>query len=120
VAPRFARAPGFLLVDPGTWQFEYVANSVAAAQTQGLGPGVAALIADAGAGVLLTGFVGARAARSLAEAGILVADGLGALTVREAVARFASGDIVPVSPETIAIGRADAPSEMKSRTERSR
>jgi hypothetical protein len=43
----------------------------------------------------------------LADAKILVADGLGALTVREVVARFASGDITPVLPETD--GRADAP-----------
>jgi predicted DNA-binding protein (UPF0251 family)/predicted Fe-Mo cluster-binding NifX family protein len=114
VAPRFGRAPGFLLVDISTLQFDYVANSVAAQQTQQLGPGAAALIANAGAGVLLTGFVGAKAARSLAEAGISVADGLGALTVREAVQRFASGEIVPVLPETIAIGSADAPPRMKA------
>jgi predicted DNA-binding protein (UPF0251 family)/predicted Fe-Mo cluster-binding NifX family protein len=108
VAPRFARAPGFLLVDISTLQFKYIANSVAATQMQELGPGAAALIADAGASVLLTGFVGAKAARSLAEAGISVADGLGALTVREAVARFASGEITPVLPETITNRRAEA------------
>lgn len=103
VAPRFGRAPGFLLVDPRTLHFDYVANSAAARRTHGLGIGAAELIAASGARVLLTGFVGLRAARPLAEAGISVADGLGNLTAREAVQRFASGDIVAVSPESIAV-----------------
>jgi predicted DNA-binding protein (UPF0251 family)/predicted Fe-Mo cluster-binding NifX family protein len=106
VAPRFGRAPGFLVVDPGTLEFDYVENA-AAEDEHGLGLRAAARIAEAGAGVLLTGFVGAKAARALAAAGIAVADGLGALTVREAVGRFAEGAITPAPPEGSATTPAD-------------
>jgi predicted DNA-binding protein (UPF0251 family)/predicted Fe-Mo cluster-binding NifX family protein len=114
VAPRFGRAPGFLIVDPRTMEFEYVANGADVDRTHGLGSDAAALIANAGATVLLTGFVGAKAAWLLAQAGIRVADGLGALTAREAVERFARGEITPVSPEDIATGRADVRPEMET------
>jgi predicted DNA-binding protein (UPF0251 family)/predicted Fe-Mo cluster-binding NifX family protein len=108
VAPRFGRAPGFLIVDPKTMDFEYVANGVGPDRTSGLGVDAAALIANAGVTVLLTGFVGAKAMRVLAQAGIRVADGLGALTVREAVECLVRGEIIPISPEDVATGGADA------------
>ena len=60
VAPRFGRAPGFLIVDPKTMDFEYVANGVSADPTNRHGVDAAALIANAGVAVLLTGFVGER------------------------------------------------------------
>jgi predicted DNA-binding protein (UPF0251 family)/predicted Fe-Mo cluster-binding NifX family protein len=109
VAPRFGRAPGFLIVDPKTMDFEYVANGVGADRTSGLGVDAAALIANAGVTVLLTGFLGAKAVRALAQAGIRVADGLGALTVREAVECLVRGEIIPISPEDVATGGACAP-----------
>ena len=71
VAPRFGRAPGFLIVDPKTMEFEYVANGGGADRTSGLGADAAALVAKAGVTMLLTGFVGAKALRALSEAGIL-------------------------------------------------
>ncbi len=109
VAPRFGRAPGFLVVEPKTRNFEYVANDVDTDRAGGLGVDAAALIAKAGATVLLTGFVGAKALRALGEAGIRVADGLGALTAREAVDCFVRGEIMPISPGNAAAGGADAP-----------
>ena len=108
VAPRFGRAPGFLIVDPRTMDFEYVANGVIADRTSGLGADAAALIAKAGVTVLLTGFVGAKAALALAQAGIRVADGLAALTVREAVGCLVRGEIMPSSLDDAATGRASA------------
>ncbi len=118
VAPRFGRAPGFLVVDPKTLDFEYVANDADTDRTSGLGPDAAALIAEAGVTVLLTGFVGARAARALAEAGIRVADGLGALTAREAVECFVRGEITPISPRDAAAGGGDRPSPPAGRARR--
>ena len=109
VAPKFGRAPGFLIVDPTTMDFEYVANGVGADRTSGLGADAAALIAEAGVTVLLTGFVGAKAARALADAGIRVADGLAALTVREAVRCLVRGEIMPILPTEVGTGRAKAP-----------
>ena len=70
-------------------------------------------VAKAGVTVLLTGFVGAKAMRALAEAGIRVADGLGALTVREAVECLVRGEITPILPEDVASGRAAAPPDEK-------
>jgi len=113
VAPRFGRAPGFLIVDLKTMAFEYVANGANADRATGLGADAAALIAKAGVTVLLTGFVGAKAMRALAEAGIRVADGLGALTVREAMECLVRGEITPILPEDVASGRAAAPPDEK-------
>ena len=103
VAPRFGRAPGFLIVDPNTMDFEYVSHGADAERTRNLGLEAVALIAGAGVTILLTGFVGAKAARALAQAGIRVADGLGALTAREAVQAFVRGEVTPSSPEDVAI-----------------
>jgi predicted Fe-Mo cluster-binding NifX family protein/predicted DNA-binding protein (UPF0251 family) len=114
VAPRFGRAPGFLIVDPKTMDFEYVANGVSADRTSGLGVDAAALIANAGVTILLTGFVGAKAVRALAQAGIRVADGLGALTAREAVECLVRGEIMPILPADLATGGADAQSDRET------
>ncbi len=113
VAPRFGRAPGFLIVDPKTMDFEYVANGVSADPTNRHGVDAAALIANAGVAVLLTGFVGAKASQALAQAGIRVADGLGALTAREAVECLVRGEIAPSSLNGVANGRAKAPPDEK-------
>ena len=101
VAPRFGRAPGFLIVDPRTMDFEYVSHGVDTSRTTGLGVDASALIAKAGVAVLLTGFVGAKAARELARAGIRVADGLGALTAREAVECLVRGEITLNPPTNV-------------------
>lgn len=91
VAPRFGRAPGFLLVDPASLAWEYLPHDPD--RPQGRGTDAAALLARAGIGVVLTGFVGAQAAAALAAAGVRVIDGLGALSVREAVERYARGEL---------------------------
>ncbi len=103
VAARFGRAPGFLIVDPKSMDFEYVSNGGDTERTSNIGADAAALIAEAGVRVLLTGFVGDKAARSLAQAGIRVAGGLGALTAREAVECLVRGEITPISPEDVAM-----------------
>ena len=106
VAPRFGQAPGFLIVDPKTMAFEYVSHGADTKRTSGLGVDAAALIAEAGVAVLLTGFVGAKAARALAQAGIRVADGLGGLTAREAVEGLIRGEIAPLpAGDVVAQGR---------------
>ena len=52
VAPRFGRAPGFLIVDPKSMDFEFVSNGVSSDRTSNLGSDAAALIAKAGVAVL--------------------------------------------------------------------
>ena len=103
VAPRFGRAPGFLIVDPKTMAFDYASNSADTGRQSGRGDGAAALIARAGVTVLLTGFVGAKAALALAQQGIRVVDGLGALTAREALECLMRGEITPISPNDVAV-----------------
>ena len=104
VAPRFGQAPGFLIVDPKTMDFR-IRRPTASTRIGQAGSAIdaAALIASAGVTVLLTGFVGAKAARALAQAGIRVVDGLGALTAREAVECLVRGEITPISPNDVAV-----------------
>ena len=103
VAPRFGQAPGFLIVDPKTMTFDYASNSADTGRQSGRGDGAAALIAGAGVTVLLTGFLGAKAALALAQEGIRVVDGLGALTAREAVECLVRGEITAISPIDVAV-----------------
>jgi predicted DNA-binding protein (UPF0251 family)/predicted Fe-Mo cluster-binding NifX family protein len=103
VAPRFGQAPGFLIVDPKTMDFEYVSHAVSTDRTGNLGVDAAALVGAAGVSVLLTGFVGAKAARALSQAGVRVVDGLGSLTAREAVECLLRGEILPIPPDDVAV-----------------
>jgi predicted Fe-Mo cluster-binding NifX family protein len=93
VDPRFGRAGGFIIIDPETMEFEYKDNG--AAQTSGRGAGIQAaeLVSRAGAGVVLTGYVGPKAFDALAAAGIKVGQDCEGLTVREAIDRFVTGRI---------------------------
>lgn len=90
---RFGRAAGFIVIDPETMEFEYVDNGTAQVLAQGAGIQAAELVANAGATIVLTGFVGPKAFRALSAAGIQVGQNLENLTVREAVARFSAGDV---------------------------
>ena len=103
VAPRFGQAPGFLIVDSKTMAFDYASNGADTGRQSGRGDDAAGLIARAGVSVLLTGFVGAKAALALAQEGIRVVDGLGALTAREAVECLMRGEIMPISPNDVAV-----------------
>lgn len=93
VAPRFGRAPGFLLVDPVSFACEYLPHE--STSPQGRGTDAVARLARAGVAAVLTGFLGPRAAEALAAAGIPAFEGLGALSVREAVERYARGALSP-------------------------
>ena len=91
--PRFGRAAGFIVVDPRTLDFTYVDNGASQAMARGAGIQAAETIAQAGANVLLTGYVGPKAFTALQAAGIKVAQNLENMTVRQAVERFNSGKL---------------------------
>lgn len=91
--PRFGRAAGFIVVNPQTFEFEYVDNGASQAMAQGAGIQAAETIAQSGAKVLLTGYVGPKAFMALDAAGIKVAQNLENMTVRQAVERFNKGNI---------------------------
>jgi predicted Fe-Mo cluster-binding NifX family protein len=93
VDPRFGRAAGFLVVDLETMDTRYIDNGQSQVMAQGAGIQAAELIARAGAGWVLTGYVGPKAFRALAAAGIKVGQNLEGLTARQAMVRFKNGTI---------------------------
>jgi predicted Fe-Mo cluster-binding NifX family protein len=93
VDPRFGRAAGFIVVDPQTFEFEYVDNGASQAMAQGAGIQAAENIARAGAQALLTGYVGPKAFVVLEAAKIKVAQNLERMTVRQAVERYKNGAV---------------------------
>jgi predicted Fe-Mo cluster-binding NifX family protein len=93
VDPRFGRAAGFVVVELESMGTTYVDNSASQVLAQGAGIQAAENLVKAGAEVLLTGFVGPKAFAALQAAGVKVVQGLEALTVGEAIARFRAGDL---------------------------
>lgn len=93
VDTRFGRAAGFVVVDLDTMSTRYIDNGQSQAMAHGAGIQTAERIADAGAGVLLTGIVGPKAFQALDAAGIKVGQNLEGITVGEAVERYKSGQV---------------------------
>jgi predicted Fe-Mo cluster-binding NifX family protein len=91
VDSRFGRAAGFVIVDTDTMAADFINNDVAQSMGHGAGIQAAEAVARAGAGVVLTGFVGPKAFQALSAAGIDVVQNMGDMTVKEAVERYRSG-----------------------------
>ncbi|MDP3428185.1 MAG: NifB/NifX family molybdenum-iron cluster-binding protein, partial [Humidesulfovibrio sp.] len=72
VDPRFGRAAGFVVVDLATMAVSYVDNGSSQVLAQGAGIQAAENVAKAGAGVVLSGFVGPKAFQALSAGGIQV------------------------------------------------
>ncbi|THB75323.1 MAG: dinitrogenase iron-molybdenum cofactor biosynthesis protein [Desulfobacteraceae bacterium] len=90
VDPRFGRAAYLVVVDTENLEFEVIDNSKNINAFKGAGINAAASISEREAKVLLTGFCGPNAFKTLEAAGIKVAnDATG--TVREAVQAFKDG-----------------------------
>jgi len=88
--PRFGRCQYFLFVDPDAMAFEAVENpNIGAAG--GAGIQSAQLVANKGAGVLVTGQVGPNAYTTLQAAGIKIITGA-AGRVEEVVDRYKKGE----------------------------
>ena len=93
VDPRFGRAAGFVVVDLDTLETRYIDNGQSQVMAQGAGIQATELVARAGVGCLLTGYVGPKAFKVLEAAGIKVGQNLEGLTVRAVIDRFKSGSI---------------------------
>lgn len=91
--PRFGRAAGFIVVNPGTLEFEYLDNGASQAMAQGAGIQAAEHVAASGAQVVLTGYVGPKAFRALNAAGIRIGQDLENITARQALERYNSGKV---------------------------
>lgn len=93
VDPRFGRAAGFVVVDLETMESEYIDNGSSQTMAQGAGIQAAENVVRAGAGALLTGYVGPKAFTALSAAGIKIGQDLEGLTVREAIERYKKGEV---------------------------
>ncbi|MBC2712219.1 MAG: NifB/NifX family molybdenum-iron cluster-binding protein [Desulfosarcina sp.] len=94
--PRFGRAAYILIVDSDTLDFEVLDNAENVNAFKGAGIQAATMISDKKAEVLLTGFCGPNAFKTLDVAGVKVAGDVSG-TVREAVAAFVDGKAKLVS-----------------------
>lgn len=92
VDPRFGRAAHILIVDSETMDFVALDNSGNANAFKGAGIQAATMICERGAEVLLTGYCGPNAFRTLEAAGIKVGNDT-AGTVAEAVDNFKRGAV---------------------------
>lgn len=93
VDPRFGRAAYFLVVDPETMNVDVLDNSISRSMGGGAGIQAAESVANSGAKVVLSGFIGPKAFQALNAAGIKIGQGVDGMTVREAVERFKAGQV---------------------------
>ena len=96
VDPRFGRAAYILIVDTDSMDVEALDNAENVNALKGAGIQAATMINDKHADVLLTGYCGPNAFKTLAAANIKVAGDVSG-TVREAVQAFSTGNVTFVS-----------------------
>ncbi len=92
VDPRFGRAPYILIVDTETMEYQAVDNSSNVNAFKGAGIQAATMVAEKGAEVLLTGYCGPNAFRTVQAAGMKVVNDV-AGTVQQAIDMFRSGKV---------------------------
>ena len=92
IDPRFGRAPFILIVDTETMAFEALDNSTNVNAFKGAGIQAATMVADKGAEVLMTGYCGPNAYKTITAAGLKVVDDVSG-TVEDAVAKIKSGKV---------------------------
>ena len=90
--PRFGRAPYILIVDMERDSFEVLDNSENVNAFKGAGIQAAVMVSDEGAEVLLTGYCGPNAFKTLNAAGVKVANDVTG-TVREALTAYREGKL---------------------------
>ena len=92
VDPRFGRASYIIVADADSLNFEVIDNETNKNAFKGAGIQAASAIADKGAQVLLTGFCGPNAFKTLDAAGVkVVNDAQG--SVRDAIDSFKAGKL---------------------------
>lgn len=92
VDPRFGRAPYILIVDTETMEYEALDNSENVNAFKGAGIQAATMVADKGAKVLLTGYCGPNAFKTVQAAEMKVVNDVTG-TVEEAVKTFLAGNV---------------------------
>jgi len=90
VDKRFGRAPHILIVNPDTLEYDVLDNSENLNAFKGAGINTAVMVSGCGVGVLITGYCGPNAFRTLEAAKIKVSnDARG--TVRETIKEYTAG-----------------------------
>jgi predicted Fe-Mo cluster-binding NifX family protein len=89
---RFGRAPYILIIDMESHKFEVLDNSENVNAFKGAGIQAAVMVSDGGAEVLLTGYCGPNAFKTLNAAGVKVANDV-AGTVRDALTAYREGKV---------------------------
>lgn len=97
VDPRFGRAAYILVVDTDTLNFDLIDNAANKDAFKGAGIQAAAAVSDKGAKVLLTGFCGPNAFKTLEAAGVKVINDVSG-RVQDAVDRFKTGAYTAYAP----------------------
>lgn len=92
VEPRFGRAPFILIVDTESMEYEALDNSDNVNAFKGAGIQAATMVAEKGAELLMTGYCGPNAFRTVQAAGMKVVNDVDG-TVEEAVQRVQEGKI---------------------------
>jgi len=93
VDPRFGRAAYVLIIDTETLEFEAFDNNDNKNAFKGAGTQAAAMVSEKGAEVLLTGFCGPNAYKTLEAADVKVANDQTGRII-DVVQKFKQGDIV--------------------------
>jgi predicted Fe-Mo cluster-binding NifX family protein len=93
VDPRFGRAAYILIIDTETMDIEVLDNSTNVNAFKGAGIQAATTVADKGAEVLLTGYCGPNAFKTVQAAGMKVVSDVSG-TVEEVVHAFINGEVV--------------------------
>ncbi len=92
VDPRFGRAAYVVIVDTETMEFEAVDNSKNVQAFKGAGIQAATMVSNRGAAVLLTGYCGPNAFKTLNAGGVKVVNDVSG-TVRGVVEDFKNGEV---------------------------
>ena len=100
VDPRFGRAAFILVVDSESFDFEVIDNSENMNAFKGAGIQAASMISDKGAEILLTGYCGPNAFKTLQAAEIKVASDVQG-TVQGAVKSFLEGNLTYSDQENV-------------------
>jgi predicted Fe-Mo cluster-binding NifX family protein len=99
VDPNFGRCQHFIIVDSDTLEFEAIENpNIGLMSRAGIQSGQ--MMANRGVQVILTGNIGPNAFQTLSAAGVQVIAGVNG-TVREAIHKFNSDQLRPVSRATV-------------------
>ena len=99
VDPRFGRAAGFVIYDTETKTLEYIDNGAAQAAAQGPGLMAVETVVEAGAKVVLSGYIGPKALEALQAVGLGTVQDMDNRTVGNVIADFEAGNLTVLYPE---------------------